>query len=106
MKHLTKFSRGLIVAAGLILLISDWLQAQVVINFDTDPSGTPIAAGTVINSTYAALGVTLASESASLLCGSPTSVYANSDRPFGFGSSPNVASSCPEGISSAISQNS
>jgi len=97
---------GSIVAAALLLLIPHWLQAQVVINFDTDPSGAPVAAGTVINSTYAALGVTLASESASLLCGSPTSVYANSDRPLGFGSSPNVVSSCPQGLSSAMSQNS
>ena len=33
---------GSIVAAALLLLIPHWLQAQVVINFDTDPSGAPI----------------------------------------------------------------
>lgn len=92
-------------AVALLLLVPGWLEAQLVINFDTDLSGAPLAPGTVINSTYAARGVTLRSESAATLCGSPAAVYANSDKPFGAGSGLNVASSCPQGVSSAISQN-
>jgi hypothetical protein len=89
-----------------LLLITQGLQAQTMINFDTDPSGNPITHGTIVNSVYASKGVTFEKVGPGTNCGSGPNVYANNDQPPGFGSSPNVVSTCGAGIASDISENS
>jgi hypothetical protein len=76
---------------GLIFLLSASVAQAIVVNFDTAPDGTPIANGTDIANTYASIGVTFAREGGT---GCGPSVYANADDPPGFGSPPNVVSTC------------
>jgi hypothetical protein len=59
----------------------------VMISFDQDTAGNAIAAGTVLNFTYSSFGITLSRVGAG-----DSKVYANTDRPSGFGSAPNVVS--------------
>jgi hypothetical protein len=74
------------------------------INFDVGPDReTTVAAGTLVNTLYAPLGVTFEHAGTGATCG--TNVYANSNQPTGFGSSPNVVSLCNQGIASDISEN-
>ena len=75
------------------------------INFDTDPFSNPVANGTVVNNTYATLGVTFEKVGPGVGCGSGPNVYANNDRPTGFGTAPNVVSVCPPPVASDFSQN-
>jgi hypothetical protein len=64
------------------------------IDFDEDPSSTPIANGTVINTTYQAAGVVFEGERVGAACGAGDSVYANADATGDFASSPNQVSLC------------
>ena len=85
--------------AGLLVgLLAASSAGAVVINFDTTPDGNPIAHSTDIALTYASLGVSFALDGSG--CG--TSVYANADKPAGFGSAPNVVSTCGGGSASDI----
>jgi hypothetical protein len=78
---------------------------DITINFDFGPDGeTSVPAGTVVNTLYAPLGVTFQHAGTGATCGS-TNVYANSNQPSGFGSSPNVVSLCNQGTASDISEN-
>ncbi len=85
-------ARGVYLVIGLLVVMPAIAAAQVYrIDFDQDPAGNSIAAGTVINTVYASMGVTFERVNAS-----PSStawkVYANDDQPAGFGSPPNVVS--------------
>jgi hypothetical protein len=76
----------------------------VIIDFDTFPfSGAPIPSGTIVNFTYTDQGV-IFSRNGGTLCGTGSDVYANENQPAGFGSSPNVVTTCPDGIASDISE--
>jgi hypothetical protein len=97
-------ARGFLLLPAILLLIPG-LQAQTTINFDTDPSGAAIAAGSVVNTTYASVGITFSRAGAGTPCGTGPNVYANNDLPSGFGSSPNAVSLCPQGTASDISEN-
>ncbi len=77
----------------------------VTVNFDTAPDGSAIAAGTSLNSTYQAWGITLEKVGPGTSCGTSVRVYANADQPPGFGSVPNVVSTCAPPVSSDISEN-
>jgi hypothetical protein len=88
------------------------LPASTLINFDLDPSGGPIEAGTAVNATYSTQGVTFSRTKPDAFCGNsddPGAVYANNNGPLpggGFGSSGNnVVTICPEGTSSDFSEN-
>jgi hypothetical protein len=63
-----------------------------------------VADGTVVNTLYSSLGVTFQHAGTGGSCGS-TNVYANSDQPGEFGSSPNNVSLCGLNIASDISEN-
>jgi hypothetical protein len=76
---------------------------DLLIDFDTDPQGAAISAGTEMNLVYRSLGVSFERVGPGTLC--RPEVYANSNQPVGFGSSPNVVSVCNEGIASDISEN-
>ncbi|RKZ09734.1 hypothetical protein DRQ32_07850 [bacterium] len=102
-----KKSRIIIVApilmAVTLLAFPQETPAQVVlIDFDTDPSGNPIAAGTVLTHVYSAMGITLLHAGSSDLCGSQ--IFANSNHPGDFGSNPNVVSTCGDPLASDISE--
>ncbi len=75
----------------------------LLIDFDLDPQGVSLPAGTEVNLAYQSLGVIFDRVGPGTLCG--PEVYANSDQPIGFGSSPNVVSVCNEGGASDISEN-
>jgi hypothetical protein len=89
------------------------LPAVTLINFDLDPSGGAIRAGTVVNATYSTQGVTFSRIVPNIVtpqCGSSTNVYANDNGPlpgggFGFGSGNNVVTICPLPIASDFSEN-
>jgi hypothetical protein len=89
------------------------LPAATLINFDLDPSGGAIRAGTVVNATYSTQGVTFSRIVPNIVtpqCGSSTNVYANDNGPlpgggFGFGSGNNVVTICPLPIASDFSEN-
>lgn len=77
---------------------------DVTINFDLAPDATPIASGTAVNTIYTSQGVTFQRAGPGTLCG--PDIYANDDHPGGgFGSLPNVVSTCTEGTASDISAN-
>ncbi len=81
-------------------------EISIVIDFDTDPQEAPIEAGTIINSTYASLGVTFTKLGPGTSCGSGPEVYANSNvNPLHTGLSGNVVSVCAEGTASDFSEN-
>jgi len=80
------------------------IEPFITIDFDTDPSGGTISAGTIINDVYAPLGVTFEKLGPGTNCGSGPEVYANSNSPTP-PLSGNVVSTCPEGIASDISEN-
>jgi hypothetical protein len=78
---------------------------NTIINFDFGPDGeTTVANGTVVNTLYSSLGVTFQHAGTGASCGS-TNVYANSDHPGTWGSSPNTVSLCGLDIASDISEN-
>lgn len=90
---------------GLLVVVPAYVAAQAfIINFDTDPSGNPIPAGTVLNTVYSSMGVTLARVNAPGLSG--WQVYASSDQPAGFGSPPNVVSLYAPPTASDFNENS
>ena len=76
----------------------------VTINFDTDTAGSTVASGTVVDTLYAAWGVTFTHVGPGS-CSAGDHVYANDDQPSGFGSPPNVVSTCAPPIASDISEN-
>jgi hypothetical protein len=78
-------------AVGMLGPSAAALAAPVLIDFDTDPIGNPIEDGTAVDLLYAGIGVTFEHEG-DASCGA--NVYANADRPGGFGSAPNVVSTC------------
>jgi hypothetical protein len=85
-------------------VVDSSLTIPVIIDFDTFPgTGVPIPSGTIVNYTYSDQGV-IFSRTGGTLCGSGSNVYANDDQPAGFGSSPNVVTTCPDGIASDISE--
>ncbi|MFO1315198.1 MAG: hypothetical protein U1F58_06300 [Burkholderiales bacterium] len=88
-------------AIGLAAIAGGALAAPIRINFDTDANGGAVASGTVVNALYASLGVTFAHEGAA--CGGTgTDIYASADQPAGFGSAPNVVTTCRPPIASDI----
>lgn len=92
--------RVVAVAVGVSLWLSSAAFGQVImINFDSDPSGNAIAAGTVINTTYSSMGIVLTQ-----VGGGESKVYANANQPAGFGSPPNVVSIYGAGIMSDFSE--
>src|SRR5262249_25291751 len=66
------------------------------INFDSDPIGNPVANGTIVDSLYAAQGVTFSATSTGACGTNPPHIYANDDDPSGFtlSSQPNVVTTC------------
>jgi hypothetical protein len=87
------------------------LPASTPINFDVDPTGGAIEAGTALNATYSAQGVTFSRTMPGAFCGNAddrNAVYANNNGPLpggGFGTSANnVVTICPEGIASDFSE--
>jgi len=93
---------GLVAVAILSHVPTAGAQA-VLIDFDTDPSTNTIVAGTILNTTYASMGVTFARVNAPDQSG--WQVYANSNQPGGFGSPPNTVTLYPEGTASDMSEN-
>ena len=93
----------LVAGVALGLGCGSGLAAPLVIDFDTDPLGNPVEDGTPVDGLYAGLGVTFFHEG-STACG--TNVYANGDRPGGFGSPPNVVSTCQPPLASDINSDS
>src|SRR4029077_1103893 len=85
------------------------LPAGTLINPDVAPGGAAITPGTVINSMYASLGVTLGrTNEEAAQCGG-SNIYANDNGPregggFGFNSGDNVITICPEGTASDFSE--
>lgn len=96
-----------LLALGCLLAFAVPARAILVVtvNFDTAPDGSAIAAGTTINSTYQAWGITFEKVGPGTSCGANPRVYANADQPLGFGSAPNVVSTCAPPTSSDISEN-
>lgn len=85
-------------------LADSTILAAAKIDFDFYPdTGGSIASGTPVNSAYWPLGVGFY-KGGGTTCGSGSDVYANDDQPAGFGSPPNVVSTCPDGIASDISE--
>jgi len=78
-------------------------SSSLLIDFDTDPQGVPITAGTEVNFVYQNLGVIFDRVGPGTLCG--PEVYANANQPTGFGSPPNVVSVCNVPFASDISEN-
>src|SRR5271157_5126084 len=76
----------------------------ITINFDTDTAGNTVANGTVVDTLYAPWGVTFTHVGPGS-CSGTDHVYANDDQPSGFGSPPNVVSTCAPPIASDISEN-
>ncbi len=70
----------------------------VLIDFDIDPSGIDIAAGTVLDTLYASMGLTFS------LAQGTGHVYANANLPTGFGSAPNAVSPYPPPYASDFSE--
>ncbi len=101
-------NRSIITVTPLVLVFAllafpQQTDAQaVMIDFDTDPSGNPIAAGTVLTHVYSAMGITFAHAGPGQICG--TQVFANDNHPGDFGSLPNVVSTCGAGTASDISE--
>jgi hypothetical protein len=93
----------LLVGAALGLGWGSGLAATLVIDFDTDPLGNPVEDGTVVDGLYSGAGVTFSHEG-DTTCG--TNVYASADRPAGFGSPPNVVSTCRPPFASDINSDS
>lgn len=91
-------------SAALTFSAPPWLAAQVVIDFDTNTADGPIASGAVINTTYAPRGISFTS-SGSTGCAASGNAFASNDRPVGFGSAPNVVSTCSPGLTSDIGEN-
>lgn len=90
---MNRFLRVCASAIGLAAAAGGALAAPILINFDTDANGAPVASGTAVNALYASLGVTFAREGA-LCSGTGSDIYANADQPPGFGSPPNVVTPC------------
>ncbi|MCP4896429.1 MAG: hypothetical protein GY906_05585 [bacterium] len=91
-----------VIMSLIIALAPSLANAQaMLIDFDTDPSGNPIAGGTKLMSLYSTLGLTFLAKNAAGSCGS---VYANSNLPSGFGTEPNSISLCPDPVASDISE--
>jgi hypothetical protein len=93
------------------------LPASKLINFDVDPSGAAITAGTAVNTAYSnegvindlTVGVTFSRTTPNAFCGD-ANVYANNNGPlpgggFGFNSGNNVVTICPLPIASDFSEN-
>ena len=95
----------MLVAIGSVVALTcgSSVAAPLVINFDTDPIGNPVEDGTVVDDLYSGLGVTFTHEGPT---GCGTNVYANSDQPIGFGSAPNVVSTCQPTSASDINSDS
>ncbi|HEX4627465.1 MAG TPA: hypothetical protein VH137_01640, partial [Gemmatimonadales bacterium] len=101
-------------AGGLTCCFSriGWvLPTSTPINFEVDPNGATIGAGTVVNATYTTQGVTFSRTAPGAFCGVENNVYANNNGPLtggGFGVVPgnNVVTICPEGTSSDFSETS
>lgn len=84
-------ARGACLVIGLLVVVPAVAAAQAFsIDFDRDPAGNSIPAGTVLNTVYASMGVTFERVNAPTYTG--WQVYANSDQPSGFGTPPNVVS--------------
>src|SRR5690348_5981219 len=94
------------------------LPASKLINFDVDPSGAAIEAGSSVNTAYSnegvindlTVGVTFSRTTPNAFCGD-ANVYANNNGPlpgggFGFNSGNNVVTICPLPIASDFSENS
>lgn len=93
-------SASIVLASSLFVLAAAAAHAAPTrVNFDTDPNGNPIASGTSVNNTYASLGITFAKDGGGS-CG--PNIYASADQPPGFGSAPNVVTTCAPPISSDI----
>jgi hypothetical protein len=90
----TKRRAAGIVAAGALLAASAARADYVVnIHFDTAPGGAPIANGDVVDTLYAARGVTFSAIGSE--CGSNGHAYASTNRIGGdAGSLPNVVTTC------------
>jgi hypothetical protein len=74
------------------------------IDFDFFPgTGDSIPSGTEVNFAYFDEGV-IFDRVGGEMCGGNYEVYANDGQPLGFGSSPNVVTTCPDGIASDISE--
>jgi hypothetical protein len=93
-----RFERSMLFA--VVVFAYSAVASAVAINFDTTPAGGPVAPGTVVDSLYASQGVTFSHEGVACLAG--VGVYANDSRIGGFGSPPNVVSTCPEGVGADI----
>ncbi|MCC7216387.1 MAG: hypothetical protein IT517_06415 [Burkholderiales bacterium] len=88
-------------AIGLAAIAGGALAAPVRINFDTNANGGAVPNGAIVDALYATLGVTFSREGAA--CASTgTNVYASADQPAGFGSAPNVVTTCPPPAASDI----
>ena len=91
-------------ALALLAAIPAIAGAQAfMIDFDTDPVGNPIPAGTILNTVYSSMGVTLGRVNAPSQSG--WQVYANANRPPGFGTAPNVVSLFGPPYASDINEN-
>ena len=82
---------AVLLAATVLFACEPARAGTLVLNFDTDPIGNPIDAGTIVDSLYETLGVTLQHEGETA-CG--THVYASADQHAGFGSPPNGVTAC------------
>jgi hypothetical protein len=97
---------SLILFWGIFFAASIVRAETILIDFDTDPFGAPVSNGTILNSVYSTLGVTFEKVGPGTICGEGPSVYANNNRPGGFGSSPNTVSTCDPPTASDISETS
>jgi hypothetical protein len=78
---------------------------ETYIDFDFDPGGVPLLDGAVVNATYAAWGVNFSAMPVPQSCGLEDFIYANDNQPVGFGSPPNVVTTCHGSAASDISEN-
>lgn len=94
---------GCVMALGIAA--GNAVAQTIDIDFDTDPGGGTIAAGTnlVDDATYAPVGVTF-ERVGGTTCG--PDVYTNDNNPDGFGTTPNVVSTCAPPTASDINGNS
>jgi hypothetical protein len=78
--------------------------SEIVLNFDTDAAGDPIANATVLDDFYfEALELTFLVAPGGVNCGSGDSIFANDDHyPDDWGTQPNCVSTCEPGSSSDI----
>ena len=84
---------------GIVGLAYSAFAAALLINFDTAPGGGAVANGTVVDTLYTSQGVTFNREGGTTCW---PNVYANNNDPVGFGSPPNVVSTCAPPIASDI----